>query len=74
MTNELLQKLLLVNDNGVARSTTPLVPTDYDTVELSNYNASNDPGTVTYKKAGVAVCTLTLTYDGSNRLSAVTRL
>jgi hypothetical protein len=51
-------------------SLNPLVPVDYDRVDLSDYTDGN-PGTVEYYKDGVVVCTLTLTYSGDDLTSVV---
>lgn len=53
-----------------------LVPDQYDSIELTYVVAGNGVGeieTATYKLDGSAIATLTLTYDGSNRLSSVVR-
>lgn len=53
-----------------------LITVAYDSIELtylSSGNGSGQVGTVTYKLSGSTVATLTLTYDGSNRLSTVTK-
>lgn len=53
-----------------------LVVEQYDEIDLTYVAAGNGVGeiqTVTYKKAGNAVALLTLSYDGSNRLSQVVK-
>lgn len=56
-----------------------LLPMGYDYLELTYVTSGNGIGeieTVTYKTGGAAgtvVATLTLTYDGSNSLSSITR-
>lgn len=45
-------------------SLSALVPNDYDKVHL-DYTGSN-PTTITYYRNNYVVCTLTLTYSGSN--------
>ena len=53
-----------------------LVPEQYDSIELTYVPSGNGVGeiqTATYKLAGGTIATLTLTYDGSNRLATVTR-
>ena len=48
------------------------LPFGANSVHLSNFTANDDPQTVEYKKDGVLVKTITLTYDGSNRLTSAT--
>jgi hypothetical protein len=56
-----------------------LVPEEYDYIELTYIGAgpgTGEIGTVVYKTGGVSgttVATLTLGYDGSNRLTSVLR-
>lgn len=53
-----------------------LVPTAFDYISLTYVGATTDIQTVTYKSGGsggTTVATLTLVYDGSNRLSNVTK-
>lgn len=53
-----------------------LVPDKYDSISLTYVLAGNGTGeiqTVTYRLNGTQIALLTLTYDGSNRLSSVTR-
>lgn len=53
-----------------------LVPDAYDTVQITSYNANNDPLIVVYRLGGAAgtiVATLTITYDGSNNITQVVR-
>lgn len=37
---------------------------DFDTIALSSYTTDNQPQVVEYKKAGVTVATMTITYSG----------
>ena len=46
---------------------------EYDTIQLSNYDGQGNVGTVVYRKNGVSVATLTLTYNGSNQLTSVSK-
>ena len=46
---------------------------EYDTIQLSNYDGAGNFGTVTYRKNGNVVATLTLTYNGSNQLTSVSK-
>jgi hypothetical protein len=62
--------LLTALDSKLAGS---LAPVEHDEVGLSYVGATTDISTVTYKLAGNPVATLTLTYDGSNRLIGVVR-
>lgn len=50
-----------------------LLDVAYDQIVLTYVGATTDIATVVAKKVGVTVATLTLTYDGSNRLVDVTR-
>lgn len=53
-----------------------LVPESYDKIELTYVTSGNGTGeieTVTYTKDASTVATLTLAYDGSDRLASVTR-
>lgn len=53
-----------------------LVPEEYDAIALTYVAAGNGAGeieTVTFSKDGSPIALLTLTYDGVNRLSTVTR-
>jgi hypothetical protein len=50
-----------------------LVPSKFDQIVTTYVGATTDIATVVYKDAGVTVATLTLSYDGSNRLIDVTR-
>lgn len=53
-----------------------LVTDPYDYVSVGNFTANDDPQTIIYKTGGAGgttVATLTLVYDGSNRLTSVTK-
>lgn len=50
-----------------------LVPLAHDEIVTTYVGATTDISTVVYKLAGSTVATLTLTYDGSNRLIGVVR-
>lgn len=53
-----------------------LVPENYDSVALTYVAAGNGAGkieTVTYKLDGDTIATLTLAYNGDDKLSTVTR-
>ena len=53
-----------------------LVPEQYDSIELTYVPSGNGAGeiqTATYKLSGSTIATLTLAYDGSNRLTSVTK-
>lgn len=57
-----------------AKTSGSLVPTAYDEIDLTYVPSGNGSGqvqTATYKLATVTQKTLTMTYDGSNRLSTV---
>lgn len=46
---------------------------EYDTIQLSNYDGAGNVGTVTYRKNGDVVATLTLTYNSSDQLTSVSK-
>lgn len=50
-----------------------LVPDKYTSITLTYVGATTDINTVTYFDGATQICTLTLGYDGSNRLTSVTR-
>lgn len=57
-------------------NTNLLIPDTYDEIELTYVSSGNGVGqieTVVYKSNAVVVGTLTLSYDGSDRLSGVTK-
>lgn len=59
-----------------SKTAAALVPENHDYIALSYVGATTDIQTVTYKQggpSGTTVATLTLVYDGSNRLTSVTR-
>lgn len=67
-------------DGSLAQSVIPvggsLVPEQHDEIEITYIGAgpgTGEIGTVVYKFETVTVATLTLTYDGSNRLTGVVR-
>lgn len=67
-SGELAQKVAMLGGN--------LVPTEYDEITLSYIVAgpgTGEIGTVEYRFDGNLVATLTLSYDGSNRLTNVLR-
>jgi len=47
--------------------------TSSDTFEFSNYDPNGNAGTITIKKSGSTVATLTLTRDGDNNLTSIAR-
>lgn len=62
--------------SGAIPTVSGLVPKIYDTVQITAYTANGDPETVVYRAGGASgtvVATLTLTYDGSNRITEVVR-
>lgn len=69
---------LKVNSDGSidTNSLTTLVPVAHDQIDLT-YVASGDGAgeieTVTYKLDAITVATLTLSYNGSNKLTSVVR-
>ena len=67
-SGELAQKVAVLGGN--------LVPQQYDQITLTyitSGNGTGEIGTAVYKYDGNTVATLTLTYDGSNRLTDVIR-
>ena len=60
--------------DGALPTVSGLVPKVYDTVQITSYNANDDPLVVLYKTGGTSgatVATLTLTYSGTNITSVV---
>ena len=49
------------------------ITTAFDEVDITSYTANNDPAIVIYKNSGKTVATLTITYDGSNRITSVVK-
>jgi YD repeat-containing protein len=45
----------------------------HDQVVPAGYDANGNPATITYKRAGVTVATLTFTYDGSGNCTNIVR-
>lgn len=56
-----------------AKTAAGLVPEQHDETVITYVGATTDIDTVTYKLGGVTVATLTMSYDGSNRLSGVVK-
>ena len=50
-----------------------LIPALYDQVVTTYVGSTTDINTIVYKQSGVTVATLTMTYDGSSRLTDITR-
>ena len=50
-----------------------LVPEKYDDIQLTYLGATDNVETATYFLGTTEICTLTLTYDGSNRVTRVQR-
>lgn len=64
------------DDSNALRVAGSLVPENFDTLELTYIVAGDgagEIGTITYIKDLAIVATLTLTYDGSDRLIRVER-
>ncbi len=56
-----------------ARLAGSLVPKAFDEVDITYVGITTDINTVTYKLAASTVATLTMSYDGSGRLSSVVK-
>lgn len=56
-----------------AKSAAGFVPNKFDETDITYVGATTDISTVVYKLLGSTVATLTLSYDGSNRLSSVVK-
>ena len=70
------RQLVLQDLNNIITGTTNITGFSlppYDKVELSNYIAADKPGTILLKSSGSVVATLTLSYDGSDNLTSITR-
>ena len=74
------------NDTGLAELNTDnhlqvvnmgqLIPEQFDYVSLGGFNANDDPTSVVYKtggSGGTTIAIITLGYDGSYRLTSVTK-
>lgn len=72
-----LQQLQLTELQDInSKSAAALVPEQHDYIALSYVGATTNIQTVTYKQggpSGTTVATLTLVYDGFDRLTSVTR-
>jgi len=58
------------------RASGGLVPSAFDTIQITSYNANNDPLVVVYRTGGAAgtvVATLTITYDVAFNITEVVR-
>lgn len=55
------------------KSSSALVTVPFDEIVTTYVGSTTDINTVVYKNAGVTVATLTMSYDGSNRLIGVVR-
>lgn len=69
--NQTLEIAELVKLNG--KTAAGLVPEKFDEQVLTYVGATTKIATVTYKLATVTVATLTLSYDGSDRLTGVVK-
>lgn len=58
---------------GTVRVTNNLVPVNFNEIVVSYVGSTTDISSVVYKLATVTVATITLSYDGSNRLVGVVR-
>ena len=58
---------------GVLNVGGTLVPEAYDELDLTYVGATDKIQTVTFKLSGNTIATLTLTYDGSDRITNVVR-
>lgn len=56
-----------------AKSAAALVPEAFDEQVIAYVGATQDIQTVTYKLASATVATITLSYDGSNRLTGIVK-
>ena len=45
----------------------------HDTIEPAGHDVNGNPATITYKRQGVVVALLTLTYDGSGNCTSIVR-
>jgi hypothetical protein len=70
-SNQTLEISELVKLNG--KTAAGLVPEKFDEQVITYVGATTDISTVTYKLATITVATLTMSYDGSNRLTGVVR-
>lgn len=80
MQQVIRKQAVVLPDGSIAQQvsvlTGSLVPEQYDEIDLTYIVAgpgAGEIGTVIYKLNGSAIATLTLSYDGSNRLIQVLR-
>jgi len=74
LSGDYFLKTVQANSNGDFLA--PFVPTNYDEIVMTYIPSGNGEGeiqTVTYKLATVTVATLTLSYNGDNKLSGVAK-
>ena len=45
----------------------------HDTIEPAGHDVNGNPASITYKRQGVVVALLTLTYDGSGNCTSIVR-
>ena len=67
-------KTIQANSNGDFLA--PFVPVNYDEIEMTYVPSGNGVGeiqTVTYKLDSATIATLTLSYNGDNKLSGVAK-
>ena len=64
-------KLLLAARGMPSGYTLTLIPVNYDSVKNMTYDGSGNLTSLEYWNEGVKLCTLTLTYDGSNLTQVV---
>lgn len=67
-----LTELQAINTN-TAKIGASLITEPYDNIALTYVGVTTKIDTVTYKLGATTVATLTLNYDGSDRLTSVTR-
>lgn len=75
-SNTKLDSILLDTNSLVAKTAAGIVPNQHDYILTTYVGATTRISTVTYKlggASGTTVATLTLAYDGSDRLTSVTR-
>lgn len=64
----------LTSTNGRLNVNVPgFVAQAFDEVDIPSYNANGDPTSVIYKSGGVAIATLTISYNADGYISSVVK-
>jgi hypothetical protein len=67
-------RLLVHATGGSSSGATGLLPFEFDDIQFSNADVNGNYQTAVVKNDALTVATLTLSYDGSSKLTGVTRV